>query len=673
MSPTSPAVAGTAPAGAPSLERAAADAARHRAVLQALTGLLLGMFVSMIANTVVSTSMPVIISDIGGNQNDYTWVITAALLATAVSTPVWGKLADLMDRKMLFQVALVIFVGASAAAGFTNDPTFLIVCRVVQGLGGGGLAALSQVIMADIISPRERGRYMGLFGAVMAVATVGGPLAGGVITDLWGWRWNFFVAVPFALVALVMVQRTLHLPAREPRKVSIDYLGIVLLGVATSLLLIWVTTAGQQFPWASWTTAWMVGGAVLAAALFVVVELKVTEPLIPLTLFRNRTFTLATIASIATGLAMFGAGVYLAQYMQLARGATPTQAGLMTIPMIAGLLITSTVIGRVITRTGVWKRWLIVGAVLLTAGMALLATLHYDTPFVLVSLHMLLLGAGVGMTMQNLVLVVQNTTDPRQMGVASSGVTFFRSLGGSVGVAAMGAVVANVVPSRFEARGADLAAALQSLGADGPVWAQRLQSGTLPRVAEMPEPLRVVVEDVYATGISQAFLVGVPLAVVAVVAIVFLPNIPLGRMTTSERLDASRADLATVTAPAAMQKVPATGEIPVVAPAAGGAGGTDDACTAEDADGTEGVPAAQGPTTAPAEPTAERAERPAVQPAAESVPARVVAPAAAAPSTAAASGRSGGPRPGARVAAGAAAAAALLTAIAPLVRQARRG
>ncbi|MDY6056047.1 MDR family MFS transporter [Micrococcus sp.] len=538
MSTPTPSDAETPP---PSGAGSAAEAhARHRQILQALTGLLLGMFVSMIANTVVSTSMPVIISDIGGDQSSYTWVITGSLLATAIATPIWGKLADLLDRKVLFQLAIVLFTAASASAGFTQNPAFLITCRVLQGLAGGGLIALSQVIMADIISPRERGRYMGLFGAVMAVATVGGPLAGGVITDLWGWRWNFFVSVPFAVLALIMVQRTLHLPSRRPRAVPIDYLGIVLLSTSTALLLIWVTSAGHAFAWASATTAWMVGGAVLAAVLFVVVELKVREPLIPLALFRNRTFTLATVASIATGLAMFGASVYLAQYMQLARGATPTQAGLMTIPMIAGMLLASVLIGRRITRTGAWKRWLATGAALLIAGTALLGTLHYDTPFWLVSVHMLLLGAGVGMTMQNLVLVVQNTTDPRRIGVASSGVTFFRTLGGSIGVAVMGAVVATVVPSRLEARRADLAAALQGLGPAGVEWAQRLHSGTLPRVAEMPDALREIVEDAYATGIAQAFQVGVPLAVVALAAILFLPNTPLGRMTTTERIDAER-------------------------------------------------------------------------------------------------------------------------------------
>lgn len=663
MSSSSPSTLEAPPSTAgPSVGQAAEDAARHRTVLRALTGLLLGMFVSMIANTVVSTSMPVIINDIGGDQNAYTWVITAALLATAIATPIWGKLADLLDRKMLFQLALVIFVAASAAAGFSQDPTFLIVCRAVQGLGGGGLAALSQVIMADIISPRERGRYMGLFGAVMAVATVGGPLAGGVITDLWGWRWNFFVAVPFAVVALIMVQRTLHLPDRERRRVSIDYLGIVFLATATALLLIWVTNAGHQFEWASATTAWMLAGSAVATVLFVVTELKVTEPLIPLTLFRDRTFTLATVASIATGLAMFGASVYLSQYMQLARGATPTHAGLMTIPMIAGLLVSSTVIGGVITRTGVWKRYLIVGAILLLIGAGMLGTLHFDTPFWLVSIYMFILGAGVGMTMQNLVLVVQNTTAPSQIGVASSGVTFFRSLGGSIGVAVMGSVVANVVPKQIEDRQADIAAALTSMGPAAAEWVQRLQSGSLPRVAEMPEALRVVFEESYAIGISQAFLVGVPLAVVALVAIVFLPNVPLGRMTTTERLDASRADLAVHTAPAAMQSVPATGSLPVVSAAAPAEASV--STTAAEAP-TSGAASAKAPTTATQAPAADRTvglTGPTTAVVTASAPRRT-------PRTTPARSRS----TALTVAGGTAAALATATGVAALVRRARRG
>jgi EmrB/QacA subfamily drug resistance transporter len=547
----------------------------QRQVLEALSGLLLGMFVSMLASTVVSTSLPVIIHDLDGNQTAFTWVVTATLLTTAISTPIWGKLADLTNRKVLFQVAILIFVLATAAAGFSTSPEMLITFRAVQGLGAGGLAALSQVLMADIISPRERGRYMGLFGAVMAVATIGGPLLGGVITDAWGWRWNFFVALPFAVLALIMVQLTLHVPVRAKKKTSIDYIGIVLLSAAVSLLLIWVTNAGtttggdwadlaNNNDWWSLNTVLMLGGSILAAVLFVVVELRSKEPLIPLTLFRNRTFTLSVIASIATGIAMFGASVFLSQYMQLARGATPTEAGLMTIPMIGGLLVASVGVGALVTKYGRWKPYLVVGSILLIAGSSLLSTIHYDTNFFLVSVYMFLLGAGVGMTMQNLVLVVQNSTNPDQIGVASSGVTFFRSLGGTIGVSVMGAALAARVIDLVGDRKDDITAALMSLGDKAQYWGEQLQSGSLPKVSAMPEALRVVFEDIYANGISHSFLIAVPFAVISLLAIVFLPNKPLTTMTTTERLQASEADFATVSVPEGMASLTATGSVRTV-------------------------------------------------------------------------------------------------------------
>ena len=510
----------------------------HRQVLEALTGLLLGMFVSMIAGTVVSTSMPVIVHDLGGGQAAYTWVITSTLLTTAISTPIWGKLADLFNRKLLIQIALVIFVLATAAAGFAQDTNVLIAFRAVQGLGAGGLAALSQVIMADIISPRERGRYMGLFGAVMAVATVGGPLLGGWVTDTINWRWNFFVALPFAIAALIILQKTLHVNTERRRKVSIDYAGIVLLSVSVSLLLIWITNAGSSFDWWSMQTVLMAGGALVAAIAFIIVELKVTEPLIPLSLFRDRTFTLSVLASISIGVAMFGTSVYLAQYMQLSRGASPTVAGLLTLPMMGGLLLSSIVVGQLVTRYGKWKGYLILGSLLLIAGSSLLSTLHYDTPFALVSVYMFLTGAGVGMTMQNLVLIVQNVARPSEIGVASSGVTFFRSLGGTIGVSVMGAVLAARITELFSDGKERLGAAIAQLGDKGAEVAAELSSGTLPEVRLLPEPVRSIIEDFYAQGISQAFLIGVPLAVLSLIAILFLPNTPLTRMTTSERAKA---------------------------------------------------------------------------------------------------------------------------------------
>jgi EmrB/QacA subfamily drug resistance transporter len=508
----------------------------HREVLTALSGLLLGMFVSMLASTVVGTSLPLIISDLEGDQSAFTWVVTATLLATTVSTPIWGKLADLFNRKLLLQLALAIFVIASAVAGFSQDAGTLITMRAFQGIGAGGLAALSQIVMADIISPRERGRYAGLFGAVMAVATVGGPLLGGVITDGLGWRWNFFVGLPIAIVALVLLQRTLHLPKRPKTKVSIDYLGIVLISAGVSLLLLWVTFAGSDFEWMSVPSLLMVGGAVLLLIAAIVVELRAKEPVIPLGLFKNRTFTLSVIASISVGVAMFGTAVFLSQYMQLARGATPTESGLLTIPMMAGVLISSTVIGALVSRRGKWKGFMITGGVLLVAGSLLLSQLHYDTPFWYVGVSMFVLGAGVGMLMQNLVLVVQNTTEVRNLGVATSAVTFFRSLGGTIGVAVMGSILGTVVAENIKSGIGGLEPE-QQLEA-----AKTLGSGTIPQISQLPDFLRVVVESAYGTGVGSVFLAAVPLAIVTLIAVAFLPNTDLGTQNAIQRAKAEVED-----------------------------------------------------------------------------------------------------------------------------------
>ena len=509
----------------------------HRQVLEALSGLLLGMFVAILAGTVVSTSLPRIISDLNGDQTAYTWVVTATLLATTVTTPIWGKLADLFNRKLLIQLALGVFVVGSALAGFSQDTGTLIAFRVVQGLGAGGLTALSQVILADIISPRERGRYMGLFGGVMALGTVGGPLIGGLLTDSLGWRWNFYVGIPFAIAAILLLQRTLHLPALKARKVKIDYLGAVLIAGGVSLLLIWVSLAGQagQFDWVSWTSAWMVGGAVAALVAAVIVELKVSEPIIPMRFFKNPTFTFAVIASLAVGTAMFGTSVFLAQYMQLARGATPTQSGLLTLPMIGGLLIASIVSGQLISRFGRWKPFMVVGASSLTVGLLLMSTIHYDTNYGLVSVFMFLIGAGVGMTMQNLVLIVQNVTAPKDLGATSATVTFFRSLGGTIGVSVLGSLLGTKVADLLADRSADLQQAIASLGAGGAKVAALLQSGTIPRVSSLPGPVRTIIESAYGDAIAHTFLFAVPLAVLSIVAVSLLPNIPLGRKTAIER------------------------------------------------------------------------------------------------------------------------------------------
>lgn len=556
---------------------APASAMSHRQVLESLSGLLLGMFVSILAGTVVSTSLPRIISELGGNQTAFTWVVTSTLLATTVSTPIWGKLADLLNRKILIQLALVLFVLGSALAGFSQNTEMLIGFRVVQGLGAGGLTALSQIIMADIISPRDRGRYMGLFGGIMAVGTIGGPLIGGLLTDSVGWRWNFFVGVPVAIVAIILLQITLKLPKRPARKVRIDYLGAIFLAGGISLLLVWVTMAGTQFDWWSAQTFWMVGGSIALLAATVITELVVKEPIIPLAMFKNRTFTLAVIASISVGVAMFGTSVFLGQYMQLARGATPTESGLLTLPMIVGLLLSSTIVGNLISRFGKWKAFMVAGSVLLTVGLYLMSTIEYDTNYVLVSLYMLILGAGVGMVMQNLVLIVQNTVRPEQLGAASSNVAFFRSLGGTIGVSVMGSLLGTKVTDLMADRQHDLQLAIAKLGQKGLEVAQSLQSGTLPEVGTLPVGIRTIIEAVYGQAVADIFLVAVPLAIVTIVAILLLPNAKLGSKTAIQQLEenAAAASAPESAAEQAEETVVEVAEALIGAPAAGSIGAQD--------------------------------------------------------------------------------------------------
>ncbi|MFB7324199.1 MFS transporter [Streptomyces sp. NPDC056190] len=533
----------------------------HRQIMEALSGLLLGMFVAILSSTIVSNALPHIIGDLGGGQSAYTWVVTAALLSMTAATPLWGKLADLYSKKALVQIALVIFVLASACAGLSQNPAMLIACRVVQGIGTGGLSALAQIVMAAMISPRERGRYSGYLGATFAVATVGGPLLGGVITDTsWlGWRWCFYVGVPFAVIALIVLQKTLHLPVVK-REVKVDWGGASLISAAVSLLLIWVTFAGDKYAWLSWQTYAMVGGSILLGLLFVLVESKAREPIIPLRLFRNRTITLASLASLFVGIAMFSGTVFFSQYFQLARDKSPTMSGVMTIPMIGGLFVSSTVSGQFITRTGRWKMWLVSGGVLVTAGLGLLGTIRYDTEYWKTAVFMALLGLGIGMMMQNLVLCTQNQVSPSDLGSASSTVTFFRSLGGAVGVSALGAVMAHRITDYVKDGLADLspkyAAALSASGS----------SDSIPDMNALPKPLRTVMESAYGHGIADIFLIAAALAAVAFLISLFIKEVPL--RTKGALAQAGEAEAAPVDPAAA----PVVAEARSAEAAAGSAG-----------------------------------------------------------------------------------------------------
>ncbi|MFF1770571.1 MFS transporter [Streptomyces sp. NPDC058249] len=533
----------------------AADGApmTHRQIMEALSGLLLGMFVAILSSTIVTNALPEIIGDLGGGQSAYTWVVTASLLAMTATTPLWGKLSDLYSKKALVQIALIIYVLGSVVAGLSQNPGMLITVRVVQGIGVGGLSALAQIVMAAMISPRERGRYSGYLGATFAVATVGGPLLGGVITDTsWlGWRWCFYVGVPFAIIALIVLQKTLHLPVVK-RDVKVDWGGAFFISAAVSLLLVWVTFAGDKYDWLSWQTYAMVGGSVVLGLLFILVETKAREPIIPLRLFRNRTITLSSLASLFVGVSMFTGTVFFSQYFQLARDKSPTMSGVMTIPMIGGLFISSTVSGQVITKTGKWKAWLVTGGVLLTAGLGLLGTIRYDTPYWRIAIFMALMGLGIGMMMQNLVLSTQNQVAPADLGSASSTVTFFRSLGGAVGVSALGAVMANRITHY----------ATDGLAHLGPKYASAAasssSSGSIPNMDSLPGPLRTVMESAYGHGIADVFLIAAPLALLAFLITIFIKEVPL--RTSGALAQAAEAKAA---APAAAG-TPAAFEAPAV-------------------------------------------------------------------------------------------------------------
>ncbi|MGW0903346.1 DHA2 family efflux MFS transporter permease subunit [Streptomyces sp. NPDC002853] len=510
----------------------------NRQILQAMSGLMAGMFVAILAGTVVSNALPRIIADLGASQSSYTWVVTAELLAMTATVPLWGKLSDLYNQKLLLQLSLGMFVVGSLLAGFSHDVGLLIFSRVAQGIGAGGLTALAQVVMAAIIPPRRLGKYAGIFGAVFAVGTVAGPLIGGVLVDTsWlGWRWCFFIGVPFALLAIVLLQRTLKLPTVR-REAKIDFLGAFLIVAGVCALLIWVSLAGNQFDWASWQTAALVCGGVALLVAAVYVESRVAEPIIPLRIFRNRTVSLTTLASLLVGLAMFGGTVFLSQYFQVSLGKSPTVAGLMSLPMILGLLVSSTVAGQLISATGRWKIYLVIGGVAMTVGLGLLSTIDANTHFGLLSVFMVVMGVGVGMLMQNLVLAAQNDVPAAELGAATSVLSFFRSLGGTIGTSVLGAILANRVATEMT-KGLDQAGV--------PAGSGQAAGHGVPDMTTLPAPMREIVEHAYGVATGDLFLVATPFALLALIAVLFIKETPLKNTSGMERL-AQESDTASDT------------------------------------------------------------------------------------------------------------------------------
>ncbi|SDS69473.1 drug resistance transporter, EmrB/QacA subfamily [Friedmanniella luteola] len=493
----------------------AQGALTHQQILKVMTGLLAALFTAMLSTTIVSTALPTIMADLGGTQRQYTWVITSSLLAMTISTPIWGKLSDLFDKKVLVQLAIVIFVAGSVGAGLSQTVPPMMGFRALQGLGMGGLVALTQSIMGALIPPRQRGRYAGYMGAVMAVSTVSGPLLGGVITDNANWRWCFFVCVPLAVLALVALQATLRTTGGR-RHVRIDYLGAVLIALVAGLPMLWVTFAGSDYAWVSWQSGVFLAAFAVAVTLAVLTELRASEPMVPIRLLGNRTTVLMIIASLAVGVAMFGSSTFLTQYFQLAGGHSATRAGLMTIPLIISQMLTSTVGGQVVTRTGRWKPLMVVGAVALVAGLVGLGTIDHSTPYWQVGLAMAVLGVGVGALIQNIVLAVQNTVDVRDVGSTSATITFFRSLGGAVGVAVLGAILANHVARNITA--GLTSAGLPAAGAGA--------GGSLD-IKDLPAPVQTIVHVAYGDAFGLLFVIAAVISVVTLIAVLLVREVPL--------------------------------------------------------------------------------------------------------------------------------------------------
>jgi len=525
---------------------AAASAVRprytHRQILEVLAALLMALLTSMISTSVVSTALPTIVGEFHA-QNRLSWIASATLLTMTASTPLWGKLSDLFGRKLLFQLSLVIFVLSCAAAGFSQNMTEMIVARAFQGIGAGGLSALTQVILGDIVEPRERGRYSGYLGAAFGVSTVAGPLLGGFLVDGPGWRYCFFISIPLAVVAFAMIQKILKLP-HVARDAKVDWFGATFLTAGSALLVGMLSFAGQEFDWNSPWTYGLGGAALLCLIGAVIAERHARDPILPPRLFRNRTFVLTATASLLVGMAMFGGIIYLPQYLQLVQGMSPTASGLMTLPMVIAMFLFSIGIGRIITRTGRWKVFPVIGMLVVSAGMFLLSRLHVDSSHLTIGLYVAVLGAGLGMTMQTLILAAQNAVQRTDMAATTSGVSYFRSLGGAIGVAAFGAILTHRLGDEIVKQIA--AAHLKLTGGAG---FDASSIGSPEAIKQLKPVFQHVVRAAFTNSLHTVFLTAVPIALVGWLAVLFLKELPLRSSRHPVETPAPATDAAPAPAP----------------------------------------------------------------------------------------------------------------------------
>lgn len=496
-----------------SLEEAQAAEAAHRRRMRMLLALFMTQFFGMLSNTIIGNVMPVIVAEIGGTQGQYAWVMTSGILANTITTPIAGKFADLLNKKYVYTFGIGIFMLGSMLCGIAWSPESLIAFRVLQGIGMGVQVTLSQVIMATVVPPRERGRYNGYMGAIFAVATVSGPLVGGLIVDIpfLGWRWTYWIVIPFMAIALFTVQRRLVMTRDLGRKVSVDYLGAMLISTSATVLLLWMSMVGRQFEWISWQSGAMLGAVAVLMVAFGFVEAAALEPLIPLDILLGRTTILAIAANIGLGTAMFGSNVYLGQYFQYGLGYSPAVAGLLGLPMIFGIVAASTLTGQWITRHGRWKRYVVAGMILLTVSFGLAWFVGAETPVIVMLFLLLLGGLGLGAANMNVILAVQNSVGLANMGAATSAVMFFRNLFGAVGIQLMGLVYGLSVEGAVTKR-------------LGPVAAEELASASSSlNIDALGGSTEVAVRAAYADAIGPTFgLIGVMCAL-GLVAVLAMP------------------------------------------------------------------------------------------------------------------------------------------------------